>query len=54
MTFTLSKYFAGAFKAKPEKRHSKYRWPCYMCQLSFDDLQEREEHVRTVHYGEVE
>ena len=54
MASALSKYFANAFRTRPEKRPPRYNWSCYMCQLDFDDLQEREEHVRTVHYGEVE
>lgn len=54
MTFAISKYFANAFREKPERRPLRYKWSCYMCQLVFDDLQERDEHARTVHYGEVE
>ncbi len=54
MTSAISKYFANAFRVKLEKRPPKYRWSCYMCQLEFDDLQDRDEHVRSVHYGEVE
>lgn len=41
--------FLERFKAKPEKRYS-----CDICQVNFVDLQERDEHMRTLHYGEVE
>ncbi len=51
---TFAKILANGLWSKLERRSPKYRWSCYMCQLVFDDLQERDEHVRTVHYGEVE
>ena len=53
-TTAFSKYFVNVFRAKPERRPTKYRWTCYLCGINFEDFQDRDEHMRMVHYGEVE
>lgn len=53
-TIAISKYFVNVFRAKSERRRTKYSWKCYFCGINFDDFQDRDEHTRIVHYGEVE
>jgi hypothetical protein len=51
---TFVRYFENLFRARPERRPSRHKWTCYVCQLDFENLQDRDEHMRMVHYGEVE
>lgn len=53
-TIAISKYFVNVFRAKSERQRTKYSWKCYLCGINFDDFQDRDEHMRMVHYGEVE
>lgn len=42
--------FLERFKARKEEK----TYSCDICRVNFEDLQERDEHMRTLHYGEVE
>lgn len=53
MEFELAQFLAllGITKSA---RTEKWKHLCDICQIEFDDPQERDVHMRALHYGEVE